>query len=109
MVPSTPSTSFTADREGHAEISLLYKQVMVTMHNKLCCWPHVHPRCVHLAQMRRLSSIDSALIRLLGDDFSLVGFHVKPVAKKIFLLMKAQLEDDDDDNADTQKKVCDGS
>ncbi len=53
--------------------------------------------------MHRLSSIDSALIRLLGDDFSLVGFPVKPVAKKIFLLMNAQLD------GDTQKKVRDGS
>jgi len=38
--------------------------------------------CIDVAQMSRLSSIDSALVRLLGHDFSLVGCHLNTVAKK---------------------------
>ena len=39
--------------------------------------------CIDVAQMSRLSFIDSALVRLLGHDFSLIGCHLKPVVEKL--------------------------
>ena len=51
--------------------------------------------CIDVAQMSRLSVIDSALVRLLGHEFSLIGCHLKPVVQKLVgnTIMKHQHED----------------